>query len=87
MRTDLAAVTGEKLTGGLGLRYVAGAVVVGEVDAAVEDFLLHLAAEEVDLGDHRDGVAMGAPAADGAEEVDAIRHGTDGNLDLLSEAL
>ena len=87
MRPDLAAVAGEQLTGGLGLWYVARAVVVGEIDSAVEDFPLNLAAEESDLGDHGDGVTMGAPAADRTEEVDAVGDGADGDLDLLREGL
>ena len=87
MRADLTALAGKQLAGGLGPRDVAGAVVVGEVDASVEDLLLDLAAEEMHLGDHRDGVPMGAPAADGAEEVDAVGDGTDGDLHLLGEAL
>ena len=87
MRTHLAAVAGEQLTGGLGLRDIARAIVIGEVDAAVEDLPLHLAAEEMHLGDHGDGVAVRTPAADGTEEVDAIGHGADGDLDLLREGL
>ena len=86
-RTDLAAVTGKQLAGGLGTRDVPRAVVVGEVDASVEDLPLHLAAEEVQLGDHGDGVTVGAPAADGSEEVDAIGDRADGNLHLPGEGL
>ena len=83
---DLAAFAGQELPRRFGLRDVARAVVVGEVDASVEDLLLHLAAEEMHFGDHGDGVVR-APAADGSQEVDAIGDGADGDLDLLGEAL
>ena len=87
MRTDLATITVEELAGGLGAGDIARAIVVGEVDASVEDLLLHLAAEEMHFGNHSDGIAMRTPATDGAEEVDAIGDGADRDFDLLGKAL
>ena len=87
MRTDLATITVEELAGGLGAGDIARAIVVGEVDASVEDLLLHLAAEEMHFGNHSDGIAMRTPATNGAEEVDAIGDGADRDFDLLGKAL
>ena len=85
MRTDLPTIAGEELASGLGARDVTRAVVVGEVDTSVEDLLLHLAAEEVDFGDHSDGVAVRAPATHCTKEMDAISHGADRDFDLLGQ--